>query len=84
MLDAIRRRFEMLRARRIRLHRRPDGDELDIDALVAARGEFAAGLPLPQNVYLEQVFGAGHYALLPRPDLLPRVLLDWLRHLVDH
>lgn len=54
MLDEIRRRFEMLRARRVRLHRRPDGDEIDIDALVAARGEFAAGLPLPQNVYLEQ------------------------------
>lgn len=54
MLEEIRRRFEMLRARRVRLHRRPDGDEVDIDALVAARGEFAAGLPLPQNVYLEQ------------------------------
>lgn len=54
MLDEIRRRFEMLRAQRTRLHRRPDGDEVDIDALVAARGEFAAGLPLSQNVYIEQ------------------------------
>lgn len=32
--------------------------------------------------YLPAVFGPGHYALLPRPDLLPSVLLDWLRRLV--
>ncbi|PHV07233.1 hypothetical protein CSQ96_11865 [Janthinobacterium sp. BJB412] len=32
--------------------------------------------------YLAQVFGAHHYALLPRPELLPAVLLDWLRKLV--
>jgi nitric oxide reductase NorD protein len=32
--------------------------------------------------YLPQVFGAGNYALLPRPELLPSVLLDWLRRLV--
>ena len=32
--------------------------------------------------YLPGVFGAGQYALLPRPELLPSVLLDWLRRLV--
>ena len=32
--------------------------------------------------YLPAVFGPGHYALLPRPELLPSVLLDWLRRLV--
>jgi nitric oxide reductase NorD protein len=32
--------------------------------------------------YLARVFGAHHYALLPRPELLPAVLLDWLRKLV--
>ncbi len=32
--------------------------------------------------YLPTVFGPGHYALLPRPELLPSVLLDWLRRLV--
>ena len=32
--------------------------------------------------YLPAVFGPNHYALLPRPELLPSVLLDWLRRLV--
>ncbi|HEY0885734.1 MAG TPA: VWA domain-containing protein, partial [Ramlibacter sp.] len=32
--------------------------------------------------YLPAVFGPHHYALLPRPELLPTVLLDWLRRLV--
>jgi nitric oxide reductase NorD protein len=32
--------------------------------------------------YLSAVFGPNHYALLPRPELLPGVLLDWLRKLV--
>ncbi len=33
--------------------------------------------------YLPFVFGPQHYALLPRPELLPTVLLDWLRRLVS-
>lgn len=33
--------------------------------------------------YLPAVFGPHHYALLPRPELLPTVLLDWLRRLVS-
>lgn len=32
--------------------------------------------------YLPAVFGRGCYALLPRPEQLPTVLLDWLRKLV--
>lgn len=32
--------------------------------------------------YLPAVFGPNQYALLPRPELLPTVLLDWLRRLV--
>ena len=32
--------------------------------------------------YLPMVFGAHHYALLPRPEELPQVLLQWLRRLV--
>jgi nitric oxide reductase NorD protein len=32
--------------------------------------------------YLPFVFGAGHYALLTRPELLPVALLDWVRRLV--
>ena len=33
--------------------------------------------------YLPFVFGPQHYALLPRPEMLPTVLLDWLRRLVS-
>lgn len=32
--------------------------------------------------YLPGIFGAHHYALLPRADRLPEVLLDWMRRLV--
>lgn len=32
--------------------------------------------------YLPLVFGPHHYALLPRPELLPLILLDWLRKLM--
>ena len=32
--------------------------------------------------YLPAVFGAHQYALLPRPELLPTVLLDWMKRLV--
>lgn len=32
--------------------------------------------------YLPQVFGANHYALLPKPELLPSVLLEWIRRLL--
>jgi nitric oxide reductase NorD protein len=34
--------------------------------------------------YLPLVFGPHHYALLPRPELLPLILLDWLRKLMGH
>ena len=32
--------------------------------------------------YLPGVFGVHHYALLPRPELLPKVLLEWMKRLV--
>ena len=32
--------------------------------------------------YLPRVFGANHYALLHKPELLPAVLLEWLRRLI--
>ena len=32
--------------------------------------------------YLPRVFGAQQYALLPRPELLPSVLLEWLKRLI--
>ncbi|WP_420475751.1 nitric oxide reductase activation protein NorD [Noviherbaspirillum sp. ST9] len=33
--------------------------------------------------YLPGVFGAHHYALLPKPELLPTVLLEWMKRLVS-
>lgn len=33
--------------------------------------------------YLPAVFGTGQYALLPRPELLPSVLLEWMKRLVQ-
>ena len=32
--------------------------------------------------YLPAMFGERHFAMLPRPELLPTVLVDWLRRLV--
>lgn len=34
--------------------------------------------------YLPRIFGAHHYALLPKPEQLPTALLDWLKRLVIH
>ncbi|MGO1247496.1 MAG: nitric oxide reductase activation protein NorD [Oceanisphaera sp.] len=34
--------------------------------------------------YLPRIFGAHHYALLPKPESLPTALLDWLKRLVVH
>ena len=34
--------------------------------------------------YLPRIFGDQHYALLPKPELLPTVLLDWMKRLVVH
>lgn len=51
MLDTIRRRFEMLRAERVWLRRRLDGDEIDIDACTQARADARAGLPLNDALY---------------------------------
>ena len=34
--------------------------------------------------YLRGIFGQHQYALLPRPELLPRVLLEWMKRLLVH
>ena len=51
MLDAIRRRFEMLRAQRTRLRRQLDGDEIDLEAYIDSQADFRAGLPMAQALY---------------------------------
>lgn len=52
MLHVIRRRFEMLRAQRVRVRKQLEGDELDLDAWIEARADFQAGLPMSQGLYL--------------------------------
>lgn len=54
LLDAIRRRFELLRARRTPLRRQLDGEEPDLDAWVDARADFQAGHTMAQALYRSQ------------------------------
>jgi len=49
----VRRRFEALRPRREVRRAQPDGGELDMDALVRARTDLAAGAALSDRVHLE-------------------------------
>lgn len=51
MLADIRHRFEMLRARRVRVHQQLDGESIDLQAWIDAQADFRAGLPLPQRLY---------------------------------
>jgi nitric oxide reductase NorD protein len=51
LLALVRRHFEMLHARRITLRRQPDGDDIDLDACVAALADLRAGARLPDGLY---------------------------------
>ncbi len=51
MSDLVRRRFEMLRAQRVRLRKQLDGEEIDLQACVDAHADFRAGLPMAQALY---------------------------------
>jgi nitric oxide reductase NorD protein len=51
MLDLIRRRFEMLRARRITLRRQRDGDEIDLEACIDALADLRAGAEVTDGLY---------------------------------
>jgi nitric oxide reductase NorD protein len=51
MGDAIRRRFDMLRAHRVRLRKQLDGEEIDLDAWIDSRADFIAGQPQAQALY---------------------------------
>ena len=54
LVSSIRRRFEALRARRVRLRRRTDGDEIDLDACVESAADFRAGLARSERLYQAQ------------------------------
>ncbi|HUH88124.1 MAG TPA: VWA domain-containing protein [Pusillimonas sp.] len=51
VLEAIRKRFEALRAQRLWLRRQLDGSEIDLDAYIEGRADMRAGLPMPQALY---------------------------------
>lgn len=51
LLAGVQRGFEMLKADRVGLRRQLDGDDIDLEALVEARADYAAGLPMAQAVY---------------------------------
>jgi len=51
LLDLIRRRFEMLRARRVLLRKQPDGDEIDLEAYIDSYADFRAGSPMAEGLY---------------------------------
>lgn len=50
-IRAVRRQFEALRPRRLVLHGQPDGDELDLSALVRAEADRRAGSAGSENVF---------------------------------
>ncbi|MCQ4318278.1 VWA domain-containing protein [Stutzerimonas zhaodongensis] len=51
MLNQIRRRFEMLRARRVTRRRQLDGDEIDLQAYIDSYADFRAGGSLSDALY---------------------------------
>lgn len=51
MLDDVRRRFELLQARRVRLRRQADGDEIDLDACIEHYTDLAAACCGDEGLY---------------------------------
>ena len=54
LLGQIRRRFEMLRARRVARRRQLDGDEIDLEAYVDSYADFRGGASLSEALYQSQ------------------------------
>ncbi|MDX1706507.1 nitric oxide reductase activation protein NorD [Pseudidiomarina sp.] len=54
MLNTIRKRFEMLQARRVRHRRQQDGDEIDLDAYIESYTDFRAGKSMSDALYQVQ------------------------------
>ncbi|AWM58014.1 VWA domain-containing protein [Stutzerimonas stutzeri] len=54
-----------------------------LEAALQGISPFCLTIDRQASAYLPRIFGATRYALLPRPDLLPTVLLDWMKRLVQ-
>ncbi len=53
-----------------------------VEAKLQGISPFCLTVDRQAQAYLPRIFGAGHYALLPKPELLPTVLLEWIGQLV--
>ena len=63
-LVRIRRAFELMRAGERFVRRQRDGDEIDIDAVIAARSDIAAGLPASDRLFVRLVRDARDIAAI--------------------
>ncbi|WP_313481920.1 nitric oxide reductase activation protein NorD [Stutzerimonas kunmingensis] len=54
-----------------------------LEAVLQGISPFCLTIDRQASAYLPRIFGATRYALLPRPELLPTVLLDWMKRLVQ-
>lgn len=59
-----------------------DSRQAVLEATLQGISPFCLTIDRQAGAYLPRMFGASRYALLPRPDLLPTVLLDWMRRLL--
>lgn len=60
-----------------------DSRQAVLEAVLQGVSPFCLTIDRQASAYLPRIFGATRYALLPRPDLLPTVLLDWMKRLVQ-
>jgi nitric oxide reductase NorD protein len=63
-LNDIRRRFEMLSARRVRLRKQTDGDDIDLDAYTESFADFRAGLCMAEELYQTRRSGDRNLAIM--------------------
>lgn len=60
-----------------------DSRQAVLEAVLQGISPFCLTVDRQAGAYLPRMFGTSRYALLPRPGLLPTVLLDWMRRLVQ-
>ncbi|UMR29395.1 VWA domain-containing protein [Massilia sp. MB5] len=69
MLVEVRRRFEMLRAQRLRLQRQPEGDEIDLQAWMDSRADRLAGKSPEQRLYQREIRARRDMAIMLLADV---------------
>ena len=69
MLHEIRRRFELLRARRIQLRKQLDGDDIDLQACIESHADVRAGLPMAERLYQSERRGRRDMAIMLLVDI---------------